>query len=78
MNNPFVSTLDSSHIRIMHTKSNNVECMSRIETNDIINELFESIFKRYQENLETKMKGNSFLFERVDLLHYIFHKKKHE
>ena len=62
----------------MHTKSDNVECMSRIETNDIINELFESIFKRYQENLETKMKGNSFLFERVDLLYYIFHKKKHE
>ena len=62
----------------MHTKSDNVECMSRIETNDIINELFESIFKRYQENLETKMKGNSFLFERIDLLHYMFHKKKHE
>ena len=59
----------------MHTKNDNVECMSRIETNDIINELFESIFKRYQENLKTKMKGNSFAFERVDLLHYIFHKK---
>ena len=59
----------------MHTKSDNVECMSRIETNDNINELFESIFKRYQENLKTKMKGNSFVFERVDLLHYIFHKK---
>ena len=59
----------------MHTKSDNVECMSRIETNDIINKLFESIFKRYQENLETKMKGNSFLFERIDLLHYMFHIK---
>ena len=59
----------------MHTKNDNVECMSRIETNDIINELFESIFKRYQENLKTKMKGSSFAFERVDLLHYIFHKK---
>ena len=53
----------------MHTKSDNVECMSRIETNDIINELFESIFKRYQENLKTKMKGNSFVFE----IYYMYH-----
>ena len=48
--------------------------MSGIETNDAINELFKSFFRRYQEGLETKMKGSSFTFERVDLLEYHFHK----
>ena len=43
-------------------------------TNDVINELFKSILRRYQENLETKMKGRSYVFERVDLLYYNLHK----
>ena len=30
--------------------------------------------KRYQEGLETKMKGSSYIFERVDLLEYNLHK----
>ena len=52
----FVSSLDSNELRILHTKSDNIEIMSGIETNDIINELFKSFFKRYQEGLETKIK----------------------
>ena len=30
--------------------------------------------KRYQEGLETKMKGSSYIFERLDLLEYHLHK----
>ena len=30
--------------------------------------------KRYQEGLETKMKGSSYIFERTDLLEYHLHK----
>ena len=37
----------------LHTKSDNIQIMSGIGTNDIINELFESFLK-------TKMKGSSF------------------
>ena len=48
--------------------------MSGIETNDIINELFKSFSKRYQEKLETKMKGSNFVFESVDWLYYGLHK----
>ena len=48
--------------------------MSGTDTNDIINKLFDWFFKRYQEGLETKMKGSSYTFERVDLLEYHFHK----
>ena len=48
--------------------------MKGTETNDIINELFESFFKKYQEGLETKMEGSNFVFESVDLLYYSLHK----
>ena len=48
--------------------------MSDIETEDVINELFNTFRKRYQEVLETKMKESSFTFERIDLLEYHLHK----
>ena len=48
--------------------------MSGIETDDAINELFNTFRKRYQERLETKIKGSSFTFERIDLLVYHLHK----
>ena len=41
----FVSSLDSNELRILHTKSDNMEIMSGIETNDIINELSKSFLK---------------------------------
>ena len=41
----FVSSLDANEIRIMHTKSNNIDIMSGTETSNVINELFESFFK---------------------------------
>ena len=45
----FISSLDTGEFHIMHSKSNSVEIMSGIEADDIINELFESFFKKYQE-----------------------------
>ena len=63
----FVSFTDANETRDMHTKSDNITTMSGIETEDVINELF-NIFRRiYQEGLETKMKGSSFTFNRIDL-----------
>ena len=70
----FVSSLDSKQVHEIHTKSNNIEIMSGIETNDIISELFNSFLKRYQGGLEIKMKGSNFVFHSVDLLYYILHK----
>ena len=43
------SSLNTSELREMHTKSNNIEIMSGIETDDDANEIFDSFFKRYQE-----------------------------
>ena len=70
----FVSSLDADEIRTRHTKSDNIEIMSGIKTYDIINELFRYLIKRYQENVETKMRGSEFVFYSVDLLYYILHK----
>ena len=55
----------------MHTKIDNIAIMIGIETEDAINELFNTFRKRYQEGLETKMKGKS---EHIDLLEYHLHK----
>ena len=70
----FVFSLDINKIHIMRTKSDNIELMSGTQTNDVINKLFKSFLRRYQEGLETKMKGSGFIFERVDLLEYHLHK----
>ena len=48
--------------------------MNGIDTNDIINGLLKSFFKRYQEGLETKMNKSSYTFERVDSLQSHLHK----
>ena len=70
----FVSFTDVNETLVMHTKSDNIVIMNGIETNDIINEFYDSFDTRYQEGLETKVKGSSYTFERVDLLEYHFHK----
>ena len=70
----FVSFIDSNETLEMHTKIDNITITSGIETTDAINKLFNTFCKRYQEGLETKMRGSSFTFERVDLLEYHLHK----
>ena len=41
------SKLDSDETRTMHTKSDNIEIMMGSETDEIIEELFKSLLKRY-------------------------------
>ena len=70
----FISFIDKNETQVMHTKSDNVEIMNGTDTSDAINELIDSFIKRYQEGLETKMKGSSCIFEPIDLLEYHLHK----
>ena len=72
--NHFVSFTDANGTRKRHTKSDNIAIMRDVETKDVINELFNIFRKRYQERLETKMRGSSFTFESIDLLEYQLHK----
>ena len=74
----FISSKDSDKTRNMHTKSNNIELMVGSETDEIMKGLFKSLLQRYQERLEESMKGNEFIFDSVNLLHYHLQKKKSE
>ena len=70
----FISFIDKNETQVMHTKSDNVEIMNGTDTSDAINKFINSFTKRYQEGLETKMKGSSYIFARIDLLEYYLHK----
>ena len=70
----FISFINKNETQVVHTKSDNVEIMNVIDTSDAINKFISSFIKRYQEGLEAKMKGSSYIFERIDLLEYHLHK----
>ena len=70
----FVSFIDDNETQAMHTKNDNIEIMNGVDASDTINKLIDSFMKRYQEGLETKMKGSNYIFERIDLLEYHLHK----
>ena len=44
----FSSILDANETLVMHTKSDNIVLMSGTDTNDAINEFFDSFSRRYQ------------------------------
>ena len=50
----FISSKDFEEACTKHAKSDNMEIMMGIETDDFIKELFESLLQRYQEGLEKK------------------------
>lgn len=64
-----MSSRDNDDTQLMHSKSDNIEIMIVNKTDGIINELFESFLTRYQLGLES-MKGNDFVFDSIDGMHY--------
>ena len=68
----FISSKDSNETRTVHTKSGNIEMMIGNETNEVIEELFDSLLQKYQKGLEESMKGSKLIFDIVDLLYYKF------
>ena len=64
----------SDETRIMHTRSDNEEFMNGSNTDEIIRGLFESFLQKYEENLQEKMKGSEFEFDRINFLYYDFDK----
>ena len=64
----FVSFIDVNETREIYTKTDNITIMNGTDTSDVINELNNSFIERFQNGLEPKMKGSSYIFERIDLL----------
>ena len=58
----------------MNTKSDNIETVMGNKTDEIIEELFESLLQIYQEGLEESITGSEFDFDSVNLLYYKLHK----
>ena len=67
----FISLKPGSYeTRIMYTKSDNIETMFDDDNDDIIEQLFESLLKKYEESLQNKMRGSEFEFDGVNFLYY--------
>ena len=64
----------SDETSIMYTRSNNIEIMFGNDNDDIVEQLFESLLKKYEENLQNKMKGSEFEFDGINFLFYDFDK----
>ena len=71
----FFSSKDSEETCTTNTKSDNTEIIMGNETDEIIEELFESLLQRYPEGLEKSMTGSEFVFDSVNLLYSKLHKK---
>ena len=54
----------------MHSNSDNIEFMIYDNTDEVIEELFESLLCKYQIGLETSMRRSDFIFDCVHLLYY--------
>ena len=70
--NNFISSIDNDEEIVdnalqMHPESDNREIMIRDKTDEVMKELFNSLQKRYQNNLES-LNGSEFLF---DYVHFI-------
>ena len=64
----------SDETRVMYTRSDNIEIMFGDNNDDIFEQLFESLLKKYEENLQNKMKRSEFEFDGVNFLYYDFNK----
>ena len=61
------SKKDSDETRTKSKKSNNIEVMMGSETYEVIEDLFKSLLKRYQEGLEESLRGRDFFFDSIDV-----------
>ena len=53
-----ISSKHSDEIPIIRAKSHNIEIKIGNEIHEIIEELFKSLLKKYQEGLKEKIKGS--------------------
>ena len=54
----------------MYSTSNNIKLTSYNDANEVVNQPFESLLSRYQDNLETLMRQIDFIFDSVQLMYY--------
>ena len=60
----------SDETGIMYTRSDNTEIIFVDDNHDIIDQLFESLLKKYEENLQINMRRTEFEFDGANFLYY--------
>lgn len=70
----FMSSKYSNEIRLMHIKSDNRKVIIGNDTDEIIENLFQTFFHRYQIGLKEPMRVSVFVFDHADGLHYKYQK----
>ena len=58
----------------MHSRINTITFTSHKDANEVVDQLFDSLRSRYQENLETSIGGSDFIFDSVQLVYCNCHK----
>ena len=69
----FISSKDAEEERVMRTKSNDITFTYYKDANEVVDEFFDSLRSRYQDNLEKLNGGSEFIFYSVQLIHYKCH-----
>ena len=54
----FISSKDTEEERVLHSHSDNMTFTTYSHANDVIDKLYKSLRSKYQDILETSMKGN--------------------
>ena len=61
---------DSNETRVMYTRSTPEEIIIGSETEEVAEKLIMQLLQKYQDNLQSKMKGSDFIFNGVNYLYY--------
>ena len=66
----YFSSKDNDEYPAMHSKSYNIEFMIYDNADEVVEELFQSLFSRDQTRLETSKRDSGLSFYCVNLLYY--------
>ena len=58
----------------MHTRRNNTKFTSYDDANEVIDQIFDSLHSRHQDNTEASMRESDCIFDSVHLMYYKCHK----
>ena len=62
----FISSKDTEEECVMYPMTNNIKFTSFNDANKVVNELFESLLLRYQDNLKISMRGSDWYLIQFD------------
>ena len=65
----FISSKNVEEERVMPSRSDNIEFLPYDNSNEVVDEIFESHYSRYQNGLETSIRRSNFIFTSVQLLY---------